>query len=122
MKYIDIKSGFKVKRVTSSDAKWHKLYDGFIEMCKQSGIYNENPSDADKYCVCGIGDGLADKICEIFFSKTYNKTEEEKNIISAAGFDIKEHVPEYIINEFNSLYELMYTFGCAPQRVHNSFV
>lgn len=122
MQFVDIKDGYKIKHLSTEKPKWHALYDDFIDTCKQNGIYKQNVTENDKTCINGICGNLADKICDIFFSNTYKRAPEEKEIIENAKFDLKEHIPSYIMNEYQIIYSTIFTFGCAQKYSHNSFL
>ncbi len=122
MQFVDIKDGYKIKHISTENPKWHVLYDDFIETCKQNGIFKTNVTENEKTCINGIGGNLADKMCDIFFCNAYKKTKQEKQIIGNAKFDLKEHIPSYIMNEYQFIYSVLFTFGCAQKYSHNSFL
>lgn len=122
MRYIDLKDGYRLKNINTSDTEWHRLYDDFIDECRHSGIYNMDASKDNDVCICGIGRQLADELNSIFFCKSYVKTFQQNKKIEAAKFDIKEHIPSYIMDEYNIIYSLLFTFGCAYKKRHISFV
>lgn len=122
MRYIDLKDGYRLKHINTCDTEWHRLYDAFIDECKQKGTYNMQATQDNDVCICGIGHQLADELNNIFFCKSYAKTIQQNKKIEAAKFDIKEHIPSYIMDEYNIIYSLLFTFGCALKKRHNSFV
>ena len=122
MKFVDIKDGYKLKHISAEDGYWHSLYDGFIHICKQNGICNMDVTEDDKNCINGIGKNLADKICNIFFCKTYKKSPTETKIIESAKFDVMEHIPSYIMDEYQVICSVLFDYGCAQRKKHNSFI
>lgn len=122
MRYVDLKEGYKLKHVNTSDQNWHSLYDDFIDICKQKGAYNINATIDKDICINGIGHQSADELNNIFFCKSYTKTIQQNKKIENAKFDIKEHIPPYIMDEYNILYSLLFTFGCAYKKRHISFL
>lgn len=122
MKFIDIKSGFKLKKVNCECSTWHKLYDPYIDVCKSNNAYNETATDDDDYCIKGIGGKLADRLADCFFNEENKDNSANKKIIADANFDINNHIPKYIMSIYTELFNLMITYGCVLQKAHNSFI
>ncbi len=122
MRYIDLKDGYRLKHINTTNKEWHNLYDAFIAECKLNGAYNKHATQDNDVCISGIGGNLADELSQIFFSKSCTKTRRQKEKIEEAKFDIKEHIPPYIMDEYKVLYSLLFTFGCAYKERHISFV
>lgn len=122
MKFVDLKAGIKVKQIKNPCKQWHGLYDDFIDLCKTNGAFNSSAYRDDDYCIKGIGGRKADRLSEIFFCEKNEYNEKEKNILSESNFDTMQHIPEYIMNIYFELYNLMFTYGCAPRNIHNSFL
>lgn len=122
MRYVDLKDGYKIKHILCNNTEWHRLYDDFVEKCKQKGVYNEHAANNEDVCINGIGNHLADDLNKVFFCNNHVKTALENKKIKTANFDVKEHIPSYIMDEYKIIYSLLFTFGCAYKNRHNSFV
>lgn len=122
MKFIDIKSGFKLKKINCECSEWHNLYDPYIDLCKSNKAFNETATEDDDYCIKGIGSKLADRLADCFFNEENKENSANKKIIADANFDINNHIPKYIMSIYTELFDLMITYGCVLQKAHNSFL
>ncbi len=122
MKFVDLKDGYKLKTINTSSSKWHSIYDCYIEECKKNNIFNEKAKNNDDYCINGIGGKLADDLSDYYFNGDQNNSLNKGKKKSIANFDIKQHIPEYIMDIYTELFNLMLTYGCVSKEVHNSFL
>lgn len=123
MKYVNIKDGIKKKQIEDKNEYWHILYDGFIKICRENNIFEgKNSVSNRKCCIKGIGGKYANRVCNIFLNPKYKRTEDEQKIIEEAGFDIKEHIPKFIIDEWENIFDYLFSYGCALKDIHNSFL
>lgn len=121
MRFVDLK-GLKHDKLLCEDSNWHALYDDFIETCKNKNVFIEQKTGREKNCIKGITKDLADKMSSIFFVQSGKRSPYENRIIKDAEFDVKSHIPSYIMNEYNEVCSWLFAFGCAPFNLHNSFV
>lgn len=119
MKYVNIKDGVSNYCLDNADEKWHKLYDDFIQMCKENGIYNRKEDGyRSKICVKGIGSNQINRIRVKLFKKDNQLNFE----ILGTNYDRKDCMPQYIINEWSNIYNYLLNYGCALKPAHNSFL
>lgn len=124
MRYYDIKEGVKLKRLKENNNKWNNLYLPFLDECKKAGIYNMNATSDEDKVVSGIGNKLANiTIDSILNPKSTQKiSKAQKNNINILKSDIFSHIPDYIMNEWETIYKYIFDFGCVLKQHHNSFV
>ncbi len=125
LRYYDMKDGIKKKKMNSKklDARWGTLYMPFIEKCKVKGLCEEdNPcvdceiesckgcKNEDSKYIWGIGDKLLAAASEDFFKrypKKINNMTEIDNIFNNQKF---------IIDMWDEIAKLLFSFGCSISR------
>lgn len=132
IKYIDIKDGVKYKKYDlfekeNGNNKWDVMYKNFIERCKAEDLFEEPETDqSDFKCIKGIGPNLCDLLNDILLEPDKYKFEinfhthcipnRDKGKIMQVRNNLLELIPDYLLDEWNRIYELLFSWGCCLSR------
>ena len=107
LRFVKIKSGYKLKNLTGNNNFLLTKYNDFFEMCKKVGIYTSVQNE-DDYCIKGISANLLSQTIKTEFAgKSYKQLQNAKEIDNFFGKQ------QYIIEEWKEIASILFDFGCC---------
>ena len=107
LRFVKIKSGYKLKNLTGNNNFLLTKYNDFFEMCKKVGIYTSVQNE-DDYCIKGISANLLSQTIKTEFAgKSYKQLQNAKEIDDFFGKQ------QYIIEEWKEITSILFDFGCC---------